>query len=299
MSYQPRAPKTYPTFVLEGTRDLGAERQIFDLLVAELFEAGCLGIESLEGARQRVYFPVGSAPEALRGRLVARYPTIRIGPIERVPDQDWVALSRKDMSGFAIGERFFVCPSWETPPPSEEIYRSVLHIDPEQAFGTGRHDTTRLCIELLEAVGGSDVSLVDVGTGTGILAMVGARLGCRPVVALDIDPDAVDCARRNAQRNHLDGCMEVVHAAAGKALPDPAALVVANLSRALLEDQLPRLAKCLAPGGHMILSGITLEDVEELTTMLERLPRPLRIVRYHTAGDWAALLATSSAGPTR
>jgi ribosomal protein L11 methyltransferase len=235
----------------------------------------------------------------LRDKLAREFSEIRIGPVEVVPDRDWVAVSRKDMSGFALGERFFVCPSWESPPAADETSRIVLRIDPEQAFGTGRHDTTRLCVELIERIAGNDVSAVDVGTGTGILAMVAASLGCRPLVALEYDPDAAACARKNARRNRLEGLIEVVASDLENAAPRPAQLVVANLSRTLLEREMSRLSGWLEPGGSMILSGITVDDVEELVSKLDGLPRPMRLVRYHTAGEWAALLATSPADSKR
>jgi ribosomal protein L11 methyltransferase len=284
----------YPAFLLDGTIEA------VDAVIGELFEDGCLGIETLDGkTRQRAYFPRGTRLDALRDKLTREFPEVRIGPLEIVPDQDWVAVSRKDMSGFALGERFFVCPSWETPPPADETGRIVLQIDPEQAFGTGRHDTTRLCAELIELVAGTNIPAVDVGTGTGILAMVAASLGCQPVVAIDRDPDAAACARKNAERNGLERLVEVVQTDLESAVTRPAGLVVANLSPALLESEMSRLSSWLEPGGHMILSGITVDDIEELVSNLEGLPRPMRLVRYDTAGDWAALLAMSRADSKR
>jgi ribosomal protein L11 methyltransferase len=282
--------KGYPTFLLDGTIEA------VDAVIGELFDEGCLGIETLDGTtRQRAYFPRGTALDALRDKLTREFPGVRIEPVEVVPDQDWVAVSRKDMSGFTLGERFFVCPSWESPPAPDETGRIVLRIDPEKAFGTGRHDTTRLCVELIELVAGTEVAAVDVGTGTGILAMVAASLGCRPVLALDFDPDAAACARENAKRNRLDRLMDVVRTNLESAAPHRVGLVIANLSRPLLEQEMSRLSGWLVPGGYMILSGITVDDVEELASRLEGLPQPMQLVRYHTAGDWAALLAMSPA----
>ena len=288
------ARKGYPTFLLDGTIEA------VDAVIGDLFEEGCLGIETLDGTtRQRAYFPCGTALDALRDKLAREFSEVRIGPVEVVPDQDWVAISRRDMTGFALGERFFICPSWESPPRSDETGRIVLRIDPEQAFGTGRHDTTRLCVELIELVARTEGAAVDVGTGTGILAMVAASLGCRPVIALDCDPHAAACARVNAKRNRLERLMEVIGTDLKSATPRRARLVVANLSRSLLEQEMSRLSGWLEPGGYMILSGITVDDVEELASKLEGLPDPMRLVRYHTAGGWAALLAMSPAESER
>jgi ribosomal protein L11 methyltransferase len=290
----PDPQRSYPSLLLNGTTEA------IDAVIGELFEEGCLGTETIDGAtRQRAYFPRGTNLNALADKLACGFPKLRIGPIEMLAEQDWVALSRKDMSGYALGERFFVCPSWETPPDAAETSRMVLRIDPQQAFGTGRHDTTRLCVELLERYAGSEIAAIDVGTGTGILAMAAAALGCRPVVAIEIDPDAAACARENVKRNRLDTRVEVVSADLENAAPAPAGLLVANLHRPLLDREMSRLSDWLEPEGHMILSGITVEDVEELVSMLEGLPHPMRLVRYHTAGEWAALLAKSPAEPGR
>jgi ribosomal protein L11 methyltransferase len=129
--------------------------------------------------------------------------------------------------------------------------------------------------------------------------MVAASLGCQPVVAIDRDPDAAACARKNAERNGLERLVEVVQTDLESAASRQSRLVVANLSRELLEREMSRLSRWLEPGGHMILSGITVDDVEELVSNLERLPRPMRLVRYDTAGDWAALLAMSGTDSKR
>ncbi len=281
----------YPSFLLDGTSEA------IDTVIGELFEAGCLGIATVDDtSRQRVYFPRGTDLVALSGKLAREFSDFRVGPIEMIPEQDWVALSRKDMSGYALGERFFVCPSWELPPREAEFGRIVLRVDPQQAFGTGRHDTTRLCVELLERCAGPEIGAIDVGSGTGILAMAAAALGCRPVVAIEIDPTAAACTRENARRNRLDTRMEVLNAGLADVRPAAAGLLVANLHRPLLDHEMPRLASWLEPQGYMILSGVTVEDIEELASMLNGLPHPVRLVRYHTAGEWAALLARSTAG---
>ncbi len=290
----PDPKRSYPSLLINGTTEA------IDAVIGDLFEEGCLGIETLDDAsRQRAYFPRGTNLGGLADKLAREFSKLRIGPIEMIPEQDWVALSRKDMSGYALGERFFVSPSWETPPHAAETNRIVLRIDPEQAFGTGRHDTTRLCVELLERYAGSEIAAIDVGTGTGILAMAAASLGCRPVVAIEIDPDAAACARENTKRNRLDSRVDVVSSDLENAAQAPAGLLVANLHRPLLDREISRLSDWLEPEGYMILSGITVEDVEELVSMLEGLPRPMRLVRYHTAGEWAALLAKSPAESER
>ena len=279
--------RSYPSFLLSGTS------QAIDAAICALFEGGCLGTETIEGTfNQRAYFPPGTDLGALTRKLRRDFPDLHLGPITMVPEDDWLALWRKDLSGFALGERFFVSPSWESAP---ETGRVVLRIDPQQAFGTGTHDTTRLCIELLEACARPGQGAIDVGTGTGILAMAAAALGCQPVLGIEMDPAAARCARANVKRNQLESRVEILTGSLAGAKAAPADLVLANLQRPLLDREIPRLATWLEPGGHLILSGITVEDIEDLADILAGLPRPMPILRQYTAGTWAALLARSSA----
>lgn len=286
MSSRDDSGSGYPTLLLYGPDEA------IEAAMAQVFEAGCLGIETI-GETTRAYFPPGTDLRALR-TLLTPVAGLRLGTIEVIPDRDWVALSRAELSGGALGERFFVCPSWVSPPHTTSTGRILLRIDPEQAFGTGRHDTTRLCLELLEQRAQPNRAVIDAGTGTGILAMAAAALGCRPVVAIESDPIAAACARRNAKRNRLEH-VEVVRADIGSAAPPPARLLVANLTRPLLERALPRLSRWLEPGGDMILSGILTEDLDEMASILESDTHSMRVMRYHTAGEWAALLAQSPA----
>ena len=294
MSSTRHAQRGYPSLLLEGPSEA------IDVAIGELFQQGCLGLETVDDtARLRAYFPPGTDLGALREALTLRFANVRVGPIETISEQDWVALSRKDWSGCALGERFFVCPTWEPAPLVAESPRIVLRIDPEQAFGTGRHDTTRLCVELLERCAGRGGRAIDVGTGTGILAMAAAALGCRPVVAIEMDPAAAACAWENAKRNRLDASIEILSSDLEDVAPVPAGLLVANLHRPLLDRELGRLGGWLAPQGLMILSGMTVHDVDEFAGLLEALPQHIKLIRYHTAGEWAALLAQSPAQPER
>jgi ribosomal protein L11 methyltransferase len=279
----PESERSYPSLLLGGTKEE------MDAATCALFESGCLGTESIEGAfRERAYFPPGTDLGPLSRKLTRDFPRLRLGPVAMIPEEDWLSLWRKDLNGFALGNRFFVSPSWQ---PSPDTERVVLRIDPEQAFGTGSHDTTRLCLEFVEDCASPGIGLIDAGTGTGILAMAGAVLGCEPVLAIEIDAAAAACARENVKRNRLESRVEVLTSRLGDARPAPADLVVANLNRPLLDRELPRLSAWLKPRGSLILSGLTVDDMAEL---LESLPVPMKLLRYYTAGDWAAVLARSA-----
>ena len=155
---------------------------------------------------------------------------MRVAPL---PDEPWADAWRAHFRPVPVGRRLLVCPPWEVPPPALAQGRLVVLIEPGRAFGTGGHGSTRSCLELLErALGGGAVShALDVGCGSGILAIAAAALGVRRVDAIDLDPDAVaateDNARRNAVADRVRASVADVDGWAGPAAP----LVLANLLR--------------------------------------------------------------------
>ncbi|MEY4631849.1 MAG: hypothetical protein RIQ81_1969 [Pseudomonadota bacterium] len=207
-----------------------------------------------------------------------------------------------------VTDRFAIFPPWDKPETAILAGRLQLEIEPGMAFGTGQHATTQLCLRELErisadlgsaAVTGS--SLLDVGTGTGILALAAHKLGFARVAATDIDPDAVLAARNNAAMNdmRLDVAqMTVPSPAAAANLPPafqpPFNIVVANILKVVLEKILPDLAGAVAPGGLLLMSGLLQEDARALTRQAEALG--LNYIRESYQDDWAALVLTAPAG---
>ncbi len=279
----PGSHRSYPSLLFRGPRD------DVDAAICTIFEEGCIGTETVaDSASVWAFFLPGTDLRPLSEKLAQDLPSLRIDPIAAVAEQDWLEQWKKGLSGFALGDRFYVSPSWQTPPKTKRV---VLRIDPEQAFGTGSHDTTRVCLELVEESAAPGVRVIDVGTGTGILAMAAAALGCEPVLAIDIDPAAASCARENVSRNGLDGRVEVLTCDLSDARPDVADLVIANLRFSILVRHLNRLTEWVVPGGTLILSGLLVSEVEDL---VESLPSHMKPVRYYTAGEWATLLARST-----
>lgn len=171
-----------------------------------------------------------------------------------VAEQDWVRLTQSQFDPIHIGKRIWVVPSWHDAPESDAL---VLELDPGLAFGTGSHPTTRLCMEWLEqhAVGAS--SLLDYGCGSGILALVAAKLGVSNVIGVDIDPQALESARFNSTRNACDIRYFLPEAFDGH-FPEKQtfAIVVANILAGPLQLLAPALANHVAPGGSLVLSGV-------------------------------------------
>lgn len=191
--------------------------------------------------------------------------TISLTVSESLPKVDWAQSWKQNFTSFQIGNRLIVHPSWENPPVAEN--QVAIEIDPGMAFGTGTHATTRLCLEAIAAQldkGQRPLRLLDVGTGSGILAIGAAALGCDQVVANDIDPIACGVARENVARNNRENQVTVTDEPLEN-IDGTYDLVVANI---LAEENIrlkAALLERLQPGGWLILSGI-LKEKEFLVT---------------------------------
>lgn len=182
-----------------------------------------------------------------------------------VADADWVRLTQSQFEPIHIGTNIWVVPSWhEAPDPSGLI----LELDPGLAFGTGSHPTTRLCMEWLEAHPAPGQSVLDYGCGSGILAMVAKKLGADDVTGVDIDPQAIESARANAERN---GCEityyvpnELAQSANERHKSGKFDIVVANILSSPLKLMAPMLSGRVAAGGSLVLSGVLARQAEEV-----------------------------------
>ncbi|HEX9399629.1 MAG TPA: 50S ribosomal protein L11 methyltransferase [Anaeromyxobacter sp.] len=241
------------SLTLETDAPLAEER------AAELFELGASGVEVRDG--EGTPMPGTPLPPPGRALLVAWFAE-RVaaeearaghgGDLAEVPDEDWGEGWKKDFKALDVG-RVRVRPSWidaAPPPGSVEVV-----LDPGMAFGTGTHPTTSLCLaalsDLLSARPGA--SLLDVGTGSGLLAIAARKLGAGRVAANDVDPIAIDVARENAARN---GAALELTGAPVEAIAGTFDVVVANILANVLVALAPTLAARVAPGGVLLLSGI-------------------------------------------
>jgi len=177
--------------------------------------------------------------------------------LEDVAEQNWVQLTQAQFEPIRVSDRLWIVPSWHESPSPDAIN---LILDPGMAFGTGSHPTTRLCLEWLERYVTAGCSLLDYGCGSGILAIAAARLGASPVTGVDIDPLAVEAAKANAERN------SVVAAFADSREPIAGQfdILIANILANPLKALAPGLAAHVRPGGWLALSGILVEQEEEL-----------------------------------
>ncbi len=200
-------------------------------------------------------------------------------------EQDWSESWRQFFGVVETGGRIVVVPSWvEHEPGPDQI---AIRLDPGQAFGTGHHETTRLCLRALEDAIRPGSSVLDVGTGSGILAIAAALLGASEVSGIDIDPVAVDVARQNAAENGLDGRLQL---RAGTLKADHAVaydVVVANINRDANVSLARAFGDVVKPGGMLIVSGFLAEDVGAVTGAMNA--AGLRCAETRHERDWCAM----------
>jgi ribosomal protein L11 methyltransferase len=205
--------------------------------------------------------------------------------IRRVDDADWLERWKEGYAPQRIG-RVVVVPSWlEAELAEEEV---AVRLDPGMAFGTGLHPTTRGCLALLQRIGPMPPRALDVGSGSGILALAALRLGAGRVDCLDTDAEAVRATLANAAANDLAGRVTATQGSLPSSpAGDPYPLVVANLVAAVLVELAPRLAAHLAPGGTLLTSGIIVERQGEVEEALRA--AGLQIAERLRDGDWVSL----------
>lgn len=270
--------------------------EVEEVISAWLWEAGTLGIASEASGNVlhlSAYFStrqnVGHIRAGLRSAL-SEYQASPDSLIElteqELAEQDWLETWKKGYHAICVGQRFLITPSWEA--NAEAFGRIVIQIDPGMAFGTGTHQTTQLCLAAIEKYwrGGR---FLDVGTGTGILAMAAAKLfpeAC--VVGVDTDPVALEVARANLARNQLDEKVELHRGGVETVQGRRFDLIVANLTADVIEELAIELIGLLAVGGRLVLSGILVEQEEAVRCRLAR--AGLDFVERCCLDEWIALV---------
>ena len=202
-------------------------------------------------------------------------------------DEDWAESWKASYKPFRLGRRFVIKPTWEAfdPEPDDKI----IQIDPGMAFGSGTHETTGMCTELIERYVRPGQRVCDVGTGTGILAIAAALMGARPVLASDIDPMAVRVARENVALNGLGGVVDVRQGDLLAAVDAPCDVLIANIIADVIVMMAPDALTRVVPGGLFICSGIATGRRAEVVEALTR--AGFADIDGLTRGEWVALTA--------
>jgi ribosomal protein L11 methyltransferase len=275
------------------------DRDCAERLAAEAYEAGAVGLEEREeagGIALLVYAPQERAEavaRALRGHAGSSARVI--GP-EPLPAEDWAETWKAGLHAIDVSPRLRIRPSCVEASPTRG---AEILIDPGQAFGTGAHPSTRLALEWIDRLAprlepGSRI--LDVGCGTGVLALAALRLSSATRgVALDLDPEAARAARANARRNGLAARLDVVLGPLDALRSAPFALVVANLLRTELLPLATAIARRTAAGGFAVLSGLLESERDEVERALARAglaPRDARSASDAGGDRWLALLTS-------
>ena len=227
----------------------------------------------------RVFFRAGASRDAARAALAA-LGGIRVSPID-VPDEDWARRSQDSLRAIEAGG-LVVAPPWDVPRASTT---PVIIIEPSTGFGTGHHATTRLCLLLLQQLDLRGARVLDIGTGSGVLALAAWKLGAADVVAVDHDPDALDNARDNIARNGAAASIDIIRDDLGALRIQRADIVLANLTGAVLVRHAAALQGLATEGGYLILSGFAPGDV----AVIQRAFGALSVIDTKSDAEWAAL----------
>lgn len=203
--------------------------------------------------------------------------------------QDWATSWHKYFKPLDIGKKFIVCPSWET---VEEGNRQIIKIDPGMAFGIGGHETTQMCVSLLEKYivnVNEQKNMLDIGTGTGILTIVAAYLGIQDILGIDLDPAAVSAARENISINQVEDNVRIIKGDMTKDINNTFSIITANLLPNLIMRLLPSVPPLMSDKTKLILSGIIPEKKDIIVDTFGHLG--LKLIDEEKMNDWLSLVA--------
>ena len=205
---------------------------------------------------------------------------------EKMYEEDWANNWKKYYKPSKVGEKIVVKPIWEEYKPKDE--ELVVELDPGMAFGTGEHETTRMCIQALEKYVQKDSTVFDVGCGSGILAIAAAKLGAKLAVGVDLDPVAVESAKENVGFNNIDN-IEILHGNLIEVIDGKADIVVANIIAEIICILTEDVSRVIKSNGYFITSGIIHDRVEMVTNKLEECG--FEVVKVNKDGEWNCIIA--------
>ena len=256
---------------------IDAASELNDPLSAFFFDLGCTGLvwEDFGNRTLKAYLPLAESPEDIQNRISIYLNDLSlIHPhlpssgfkLTKMENQDWQRNWRRFFRPVRVTSKLLILPVWEKLPPDVQG-KHVIRIDPGPAFGTGQHATTKMCLQAMDVEPDESQTLLDVGTGSGILAIYGAKLGFGKIEAIDVDPEAVRWAARNIGLN--DATNAITLSSKGiEEITDRFSLVCANLILGELLRLMPVLTRLTEPDGRLVISGILRDQVERINTSL-------------------------------
>jgi ribosomal protein L11 methyltransferase len=276
-----------------------------DRLYAQLddFEPVAIHDDDAE-CRWRVFFRSPALRDAAL-RALAHQPGLAASALD-VPDEDWARRSQESLRAIEAGG-LVIAPPWDVPGRRAEdglpagasaeaggrrTDLPVIIIEPSMGFGTGHHATTRLCLRMLQKLELRGARVLDIGTGSGVLALAAWKLGASDVVAIDNDPDALENARENIARNGAGPAIDVICDDLGGLRIQRADVVLANLTGAVLVRYAAELRSLAVEGGYLILSGFAPQDAAVVRAAF----KGVQVIGEASEGDWAALSLREDSG---
>ena len=295
---------TYPALNLRFAPGPGAGT-LQDMLYAELDPFEPVAIQEHEaGDGWRVFFRTAAMRDAARGALASEFGNALLDLVPQdVDDEDWARRSQASLKAIRAG-RIIVAPPWDseslitnrsssnpgsrTPHPGSgnpDPDTITIVIDPSMGFGTGHHATTRLCLALLQQIEVRDKRVIDVGTGSGVLALAAWKLGASSIAAIDNDNDALQNARENIDGNGATGRIDVLEVDLSSVSLPPADIVLANLTSAVLQRHADPLRRLAGSSGVLVVSGFSGDELGAIAGALAATPRQVL-----DEGEWTAAI---------
>lgn len=279
--------------------EVEAPPQVWDTIAGILIESGCSGVQLCDKPPRIVaYLPVNDSErvptiqERLQHLKEFDLPPVSAVHIQPIREKDWHALWRRHFRSKKFGERLRVQPSWSRRKPNPgEI---VIPLDPGLAFGTGGHPTTALCLEIIDRWLRPGMRVLDMGTGSGILAIACAKLGASRVLALDNDPLSVQIARENVQRNGVQACVQVEQRDHWYDLGETFDFVACNIISTFHLAHAHSVPALLNEEGYYLASGVIGRNWREVRNAL--LNAGLTLVEFRKRRTWTASLFQKPSG---
>jgi ribosomal protein L11 methyltransferase len=268
---------SWPALIVSGLARAGSDGG--ELLPAALADYEIAAIEETSPDSWRVFFHGGEGRDRALAGLRRVFPHLAVESTE-VADEDWAARSQAELRAVAVG-KVIVAPPWDVP--------VTIVIQPSTGFGTGHHATTRLCLAALQRLELTGRTVLDIGTGSGVLAIAASRLGAGDVTGIDDDADAIRAAWDNlalnsgAQVTLITGDLRATELV-------PADVVLANLTGTLLIRSIDRLRPLVAARGHLILSGFTTHEEQDVAAAYAAFP----VVERAEEEGWVCLTLAAS-----
>jgi ribosomal protein L11 methyltransferase len=261
-----------------------------DALSGALYSLGCMGVHEVDQERWRVYFKrdfLTDNAAAMILKLKKLNPAFAAKDlhISELPHRNWNEEWRKYFHLIEPASEVWIRPPWEKLPPGAKGIKII--IDPQMAFGTGHHETTALMMRLMKEISFHRAAVLDIGTGSGILAILASKLGAGFVLAIDKDSDAIANTKHNMRLNRVSN-VEIKCIAIESISKSQFQVILANIYYEVLSSAVSGMKEMLSKEGKLIVSGILKEEAPEIESLYQR--EGLRLLKQENLNEWTAMI---------